>query len=116
MVYVNYVVGLVMSHKALLSNEDLTQTEKDSKEEAGEKITEFVCKITSKRLPKALRINDPLAAAIVDEDSPNTERNIKVRRDVLTSLRCYFRILKKNRKYKVSRGHWIITLKQHNKT
>lgn len=49
-------------------------------------------KITSKRLP------DDKGLAIVDEDSPYTERNFKVKRDVLASLRCYSKILKK-RKY-----------------
>jgi hypothetical protein len=52
-----------------------------------------VHKITSKGLP-----DDNQALSIVGEDSPNTERNFKVKRGVLASLRCYSKILKK-RKY-----------------
>ena len=59
-------------------------------------------KITSKRLP-----DNAQALAIAGDESPNTKRNFKVKRDVLASLRCYSKILKK-RNMEVSRGHCIL--------
>jgi hypothetical protein len=54
----------------------------------GTEETEVVHNITSKRLPQ-----DNQALAIVDEESPNRERNFKVKTDVLAPLRCYSKIL-----------------------
>jgi hypothetical protein len=46
------------------------------------KEDEFVSKLTSKRLSKALKIIDK-ALAIFEEEDPNTERSSKVKRDVM---------------------------------
>jgi len=69
------------------------------------KEDEFVGKLTSERLSKALQIIDK-ALAIFEEEDPNTERDSKVKRDVMALVRSYSNILKK-----VLRHHWILTSK-----
>jgi len=69
------------------------------------KEDEFVGKLTSERLSKALQIIDK-ALAIFEEEDPNTERSSKVKRDVMALVRSYSNIPKK-----VLRHNWILTLK-----
>jgi len=69
------------------------------------KADEFMGKLTSERLSKALQIIDK-ALAIFEEEDPNTERGSKVKRDVMALVRSYSNILKK-----ALRLHCILTLK-----
>ena len=62
-------------------------------------------------MSKALWIFDE-AIAIVNEEGVNAERSSKVKRDVLGPVGYYFEINERRKDEKLSRGLWILTLKQ----
>jgi hypothetical protein len=86
---------LLMSEKEQLSIEDLVELDKEGREEAEEEGTEEVDWVLAhnQKLSDALQIIDK-SLTIFHREDPNTERSSKVKRDVLTSVRCYLKILK----------------------
>jgi hypothetical protein len=91
-------VGDLLSHNDELSNEDLIELQKESREVGVEGMAEgaIVRALTSKRLSKALQLFDK-GLSILEDDDPNTERSSKVKRDILASLTCYSELLKESR-------------------
>lgn len=87
-------MDLLMSGKEQLSNEDLVELEKESREKAKEEGTEEVDGVLAhnRKLSDTLQIINK-ALAVFHRDNPNTERSSKAKRDI-TSLTCYLKILK----------------------